>query len=222
MGFQNNNRRRPNSNRLSRHRVKLTQQYIPFIKPNSDVIYVSNQSKHPNQILKQLFITINAGLNNLSSNQESFNRIEHNYQSALKSANHKFNLTYQKANKSTKKQRKRKVIFFNPPLSLTVATKIGKEFLNVVKKHFDANHPYHKTFNRNTLKISYSSMENFKTKILKHNNKILNNLNLKKKPATAGKKNTQLPSKMYILPSYYKNKQHKKILRGFNKHDIQK
>ena len=37
-------------------------------------------------------------------------------------------------------------------------------------------------------------MEKFKIKILKQNNKILNNLNLKqqKKPATAGKKNALL------------------------------
>ena len=100
---------------------------------------------------------------NLSSNQESFNRIKNNYQSALKSANYKFNLTYQKANKTTKKQRKRKIIYFNPPFSLTVATKIGKEFLNLVKKHFDT---YHKIFNRNTLKSFYSCIENFKTKFL--------------------------------------------------------
>ena len=121
---------------------------------------------NPYQILKQLPITINERLNNLSSNQESFNRIKHNYKSALKSANYKFNLTYQKANKTTKKQRIRKIIFFNPPFSLAVVTKIGKEFLNLVNKHFDTNHPYHKIFNRNTLKISYSCMENFKTKIL--------------------------------------------------------
>merc|ERR1712240_289728 len=92
-------------------------------------------------------ITINERLNNLSSNQESFNRNKHNYQSALKSANHKFNLAYQNPNKTT--------------------------------KHFDENHPYHKIYNRNTLKISYSCMENFKTKILKHINKILNNRNPK-------------------------------------------
>ena len=36
-----------------------------------------------------------------------------------------------------------------------------------------------KFFNRKTLKISYSCMENFKIKILKHNEKIVNNLNLK-------------------------------------------
>ena len=39
---------------------------------------------------------------------------------------------------------KEKIVYFNPPFSLTVATKIGKEFLNLVNKHFDTNHSYHK------------------------------------------------------------------------------
>ena len=87
---------------------------IPFRKPNSDILYVSNQSNHPNQILKQLPITINVRLYKLSSSQESFNRLKHNYQSALKPANYKFNLTFQKSNK-IKKERKKKLfesIFF--------------------------------------------------------------------------------------------------------------
>lgn len=36
--------------------------YIPFSKPNLYILYVSNQSYHPNQILKQLPITINEKL----------------------------------------------------------------------------------------------------------------------------------------------------------------
>ena len=74
--------------------------YIPFRKPNSDILYVSKQSNHPNQILKQLPITINKRLNSLSSNQESFNHIIHNYQSVtitisytITNYDYKFNLT---------------------------------------------------------------------------------------------------------------------------------
>jgi len=119
-------------------------------------------------------LTINKRLNKLSSNEEPFNRIKQNYQTALKSANYKFDLTYQNTSNKNKKQRKRKIIYFNPPFSLTVATKIGKEFLKLIDHYFDKNHPYHKIFNRNTIKLSYSCMENFKTKILNHNNKILN------------------------------------------------
>merc|ERR1712240_18009 len=90
--------------------------YIPFRKPYSDILNVNKQSNYPNQVLKQLSITINERLNNLPSNQESFNRIKHNNQSALKSANHKFNLTYQNPYKTIKKQRKRKKYLFQPAL----------------------------------------------------------------------------------------------------------
>ena len=90
--------------------------YIPFRKPNSDILYVNNKSNHPNQILKQLPITINERLNNLSSNEESFNRIKHSYQSALKSANYKFNLTYQKANKKQQKSKEKENLFISTHL----------------------------------------------------------------------------------------------------------
>ena len=41
--------------------------------------------KQPTKILKQLSLTINKILNELSSNEESFNRIKQDYQAALKS-----------------------------------------------------------------------------------------------------------------------------------------
>ena len=135
---------------------------------------------HPQHILKQLPITINERLNKLSGNEEPFNRIQQNYQTALKSANYKFGLTYQNTSNKHKKQRKLKVVYFNPPFSLTEATKIRKEFLKLINHHFDKIHTYYKIFNRNTIKLSYSCMENFKTKIFNHNNKIVNKPTLKK------------------------------------------
>ena len=41
--------------------------------------------KQPTKILKQLSLTINKILNELSSNEETFNRIKQDYQAALKS-----------------------------------------------------------------------------------------------------------------------------------------
>ena len=89
--------------------------YTPFRKPNSYILYVSEQSNHPNQTLKKLPITINERLNNSSSNQESFNHIKHNYQSPLKSADHKINLTYQKKNKTTKSKEKENMFISTNP-----------------------------------------------------------------------------------------------------------
>ena len=54
------------------------------------------------------------------------------------------------------KNRKRNIIWFNPPFSKNVSTNIGKNFLNLINKHFPINNEYRKIFNHNTLKISYS------------------------------------------------------------------
>ena len=73
------------------------------------------------------------------------------------------------------------MIYFNPHASLTVATKPRKEFLKLVDHHFDKNHPYYKIFNRNAIKLLYCCMENYKTKNLNPNYKILNKPNFNKK-----------------------------------------
>ena len=64
-------------------------------------------------------------------------------------------------------------LWFNPPYSKTVKTKIDKFFLQLIKKNFPKEHKFHKIFNRNTLKLSYSCMLNIKTKINAHNREIL-------------------------------------------------
>ena len=45
--------------------------------------------------------------------------------------------------------------------------------LNLVTKHFPPGHKYHKIFNRNNLKISYSCMQNMEAIIKNHNKAIL-------------------------------------------------
>ena len=81
--------------------------------------------------------------------------------------NFKTKIVNQNNSNKRKKQRKRKIIYFNPPFSLTVATKIGKEFLKLIDKHFDKNtsiinfltgkqSKYH-TAAWKTLKLKYST-----------------------------------------------------------------
>ena len=72
------------------------------------------------------------------------------------------------------KKRKRKIIWFNPPFSLNVSTNIGKKFFSLLGKHFSKTHQLHKLFNRNNVKVSYSSLPNFKSVINGHNKNILN------------------------------------------------
>ena len=73
----------------------------------------------------------------------------------------------------TKRKRQINILWFNPPYSKTVKTKIDKFFLQLIKKHFLKEHKFHKIFNKHTLKLSYSCMPNIKTKINAHNRYIL-------------------------------------------------
>ena len=52
---------------------------------------------------------------------------------------------------------------------MNVSTNIGRNFLNLIDKHFPSHHKLHKIFNRNTVKVSYSCMRNVKSIITKHN-----------------------------------------------------
>ena len=48
--------------------------------------------------------------------------------------------------------------------------------MKLVDKHFPHHHKFNKIFNRNTIKVSYSCMDNMESMIHKHNAKILNPL----------------------------------------------
>ena len=63
----------------------------------------------------------------------------------------------------------RNIIWFNPPFSKNVRTNVGRNFLNLIDKHFPASNPLHKIFNRNSVKVSNSCMDNCKSVISKHN-----------------------------------------------------
>ena len=76
-------------------------------------------------------------------------------------------------NLERKNTRKRKIIWFNPPYSMNVETNIGKTFLKLVKKHFPCNNNFHKKFNKNAIKISYSCMRNISSIIASHNISVL-------------------------------------------------
>ena len=71
-----------------------------------------------------------------------------------------------------KRNRSRKIIWFNPPFNKDVSTNIAKIFLKLIDKHFPRSHVLHKLFNRNNLKVSYSCTENIGSIIKSHNKKL--------------------------------------------------
>jgi len=153
-----------------------TGKYWPFRKPNSQPIYIHKSSNHPPNIKEQIPNMINDRISKLSCNHQEFQNAIPEYKEALEKSGYKTNFVFK--NNTTHNQnnrRKRKIIWFNPPYSDHVQTNIGKTFFNVLKKHFPSNHRYHKIFNKNNIKLSYSCMPNMESLIAGHNKKILAN-----------------------------------------------
>ena len=149
--------------------------YRPFKKPNTETIYMSNESNHPGYIKKQIPNMVNQRLNMLSKSKSEFDFVKENYQDALKKSKFTSELTY-KENPSTssnsKKKRRRKIIYFQPPFSHAVKTPIGRLFLKLVKKHFKKDNSLYKILNEKCLKLSYCCEKNIKSEIAAHNRKI--------------------------------------------------
>ena len=152
-----------------------TDRYGPFNKPNNKPMYVHSKSNHPKSILKQIPISVNDRLNRISCDEQAFNQKRDEYQKALEDSEYKHKLSYKKADKKdkSKRQRKRKIIWFNPPFNSNINEKIGKKFFQMLEQRFPEGHKFRKIFNKNTIKLSYSCMPNIDKIIKSHNNKVL-------------------------------------------------
>ena len=109
-----------------------------------------------------------------SSNKAVFDASKNEYEEALHKSGYKSNLEFSKDISSENKNRRRcrNIIWFNPPFSQTVKTNVARLFLRLLDKHFPRSHILRNLFNRNTVKVSYSCMENVAQIIKKHNQRI--------------------------------------------------
>ena len=111
--------------------------------------------------------------------QKIFNNSKTVYQDTLKKSGFQNKLSYQQNSIQNnneyqeKKNRKRNLIWYNSPYSINVKTNIGKVFFKLLHKHFPKMHKFSKIFNKNTVKLSYSSMRNMASIITSHNKTIL-------------------------------------------------
>ena len=149
--------------------------YKPYRKPNGITKYVNKASNHPPSILKNIPISIAKRLNTISSYEDEFDAAKDEYQKALEDIGYTAKLTYEPLPSvvQPKRKRRRRIIWFNPPYSKSVFTNIGKEFFNLLGLHFPKQHPFHRLFNYNTVKLSYSCMPNMDSIVKAHNMKIL-------------------------------------------------
>ena len=150
--------------------------FWPYSKENSKIQYIHKESNHPPYVLKQVPTSVENRLNSISCDKDSFERSKGPYEKALKESGHSKKLTY-KANieKTKKKRRNRKIIWYNPPFNIQVSTNIGQEFIRIIERNFPKQHPLHKHINRKTVKIGYSCTKNIEAIISAHNASILGN-----------------------------------------------
>ena len=154
--------------------------FRPYRKPNSLINFININSDHPKHIKKALPIMTQKRLSCLSSNAKIFNEIKAPYENMLNNNGFKCKLSYETNDNKVKKRNKsrnNRVLWYNPPYCSNINLNLGKEYLKLVDKHFTTNHIYRKIFNRKTLKISYSCMNNVKSIIQSHNNFILSKYN---------------------------------------------
>ena len=154
-----------------------TDKYKPYNKPGNIPLYINVKSNHPPNIIKNLPDSISRCINKLSSDKNVFQNSKDIYNNALFNSGFKQKIKFDPNfdnNNSQNKNRKRNIIWFNPPYSNNVLTNIGKTFLTILDKHFPKSHRLHRIFNRNNVKISYSAMSNFASVINSHNKKIIN------------------------------------------------
>ena len=151
-----------------------TGSYKPYRKPNNDTRYINSKSNHPPTILKQISTAISNRISTNSSNEEIFKNSAPYYNNILKESGYKEKLQFQpnKHHSTPRRNRSKNIIWFNPPYSINVETNVARRFLKLVKKHF-SKHRYHKIFNKNNIKVSYSCMDNMEKLVKKHNSNIL-------------------------------------------------
>ena len=149
--------------------------YYPYNKPGNTPQYVHHQSNHPPSIIKQIPEMIAKRLSDISSDEQQFNTAAPLYQEALRQSGYNNDITFRRPT-TRKRRRSRKIIWFNPPYNVTVKTDIGKKFIQLIKHHFPRHHRYHKIFNTNTIKLSYSCSPSMESIINKHNRKVLNKM----------------------------------------------
>ena len=186
--------------------------YKPYRKPNDKTLYIHAKSNHPGNILKQLPISIEIRLSNLSSNPGIFHEASKHYQNILNQSAYDYKLQYkppnnEKENKSkSSKNRKRNIIWFNTPFSKNISNN-NKQFLLSIQSISQTTIDIIKYSTKNNVKISYSCMENIKSIINMHNKEEIAE---KKTQAVncdcINKHNCPLPSQCQITNIIYKAK----------------
>ena len=102
------------------------------------VIFLKISGGWYDEILKRLPTSISKLLSRNPSNKQIFDSVKPEYEQALKKLGYQASLEYIEPKNdnieinTTKLQRKRKIIWFNPSFNKSVTTNLGRRFLNLV------------------------------------------------------------------------------------------
>ena len=138
----------------------------------NDPLYINALSNHPKNIIKEIPNMIGKGISEIFCDEHEFVKTKGDYNKALEKSCFSEKTKYHKQG-SVKRVQTKQVIWFNATYSSYVKANIGKIFMNLIVKHIPKHHMYNKIFNKNTIKQSYSCMQNMGNVITKNNDKLL-------------------------------------------------
>ena len=107
--------------------------FEPYKKENDSPIYIHTSSNHPPSIIKQIPKSISCRLSDNSSNIRTF--YKYIYDNVLKYSRYRQALEFIPP-KDKPKNRKRNIIWFNPPYNKCITSNIGRDFLNLIKSTY--------------------------------------------------------------------------------------
>ena len=105
-----------------------TCKYQPYSKPNNIPFYVHSKSNHPLSILRNIPLSINKRLTEISSPKQ------------LVVTNISQSTSTHRTKSSLDPRIVDETLWYNPPFSKNVSTNIGQKFLRIIDDEFPANH----------------------------------------------------------------------------------
>ena len=124
-----------------------TGKYKPYKKTNNETLYVNRNSNHPQSVLKEIPHAVNKRLQNISSSSKEFNEAKSAYERALNQSGYTYKLEYdnsttteKNSKNKEKRNRKRNIIWYNPPFNKSITINLGQKFLKLLNKHFSVGH----------------------------------------------------------------------------------
>ena len=121
--------------------------FRPYHKPDDQIQYIHTESNHPPNVMKYIPASIETRLSNLSYTEIISKETRTHYEDNLRQFGYSKKLTYKPTDTNHQKHSKhrRNIIWFNPPFSKNVSTKLQKSFLSLLDLYFSSNHIYNKT-----------------------------------------------------------------------------